>query len=83
MICVKLSGSNVIAIDPQPETITDGTCQYVLVKPSEIEANPFNLTTEQGSQIGMHILLVCAIAFGARLIRLALQNSTPTIIEKE
>lgn len=68
MICVHLNGSQVEAQSPQPETITDQTCSYVLVKPSEIEHSPFNLTVEQGAQIGGGIMLVCAIAFAFRAI---------------
>lgn len=68
MICVTYSGTAVVFQDPQPATITDETCTYVLQKPSEIERSPFVLTTEQGSQIGMSIMLACAIAWGFRLI---------------
>lgn len=75
MICVTYSGSTVVFQDPQPATITDETCTYVLQKPSEIESSPFNLTVEQGQQIGLAIMLVCAIAFCYRLVAIPLKTS--------
>lgn len=82
MICVHLNGSQVEAQIPQPETISDQTCSYVLVKPSEIERSPFNLSAEQGAQIGGSIMLVCAVAFSFRAIARLLSASVDAKTEE-
>lgn len=74
MICVTYSAGQIIVQDPQPATIDNSTCAFVLLKPSEIESSPFNLTTEQGSQIGGLIMLVCAIAWGFRAVAKVLSS---------
>lgn len=68
MICVTYSGTAVVFQDPQPATITDETCTYVLQKPSEIEHSPFVLTTGQGVTIGNYLLFICALAWGIRKV---------------
>lgn len=86
-ICVQkhatASNYTVVITNPQPATISDSTCSYVLLKPSEIETSPFVLTTAQGAQIGMQIMLVCAIAWGFRAVRKALENVSPSNHDKE
>lgn len=76
MICVQISGSDLVIQDPQPATISDSTCSYVLQKPSELSVSPFAISVEQGQQIGIAILLLCALAWGFRMVRETIQSST-------
>lgn len=68
----------VVIVEPQPAIISNATCLYVLAKPSEIEVNPFSLTSEQGAQIGVSIMLACAIAWTFRFVTNAIKPPTPS-----
>lgn len=67
MLCVQQSGVYLV-VPEQPQTIDDATCAYVLMRPSEIPQSPWNLTTEQGAQIGTAICSVWALAFVFRIL---------------
>lgn len=49
---------------PQPTMYTG--CTNVLVSPSELSAEIFNITAEQGATIGGAIIFVWAVAFAFR-----------------
>lgn len=49
----------------QPAEYT--TCTYLLVQPTELENQVFNLTSSQGLEISGAIALVWAVAFGFRM----------------
>lgn len=66
-ICLQADVNGVLSVmTPQPSDIT--TCAYVVASGSEFGNEPWNLTIEQGHEIGMYILLACAIAWGWRYI---------------
>lgn len=50
--------------NPQPTDYT--TCTAILVSPTELQNEIFNLTPAQGSQIGAAVILVWAVAFTFR-----------------
>ena len=49
---------------PQPDTYTE--CVNILVSPTELSSDIFNLTLEQGAQIGGAIIFVWAVAWAFR-----------------
>ncbi len=72
MQCLTDTGTGYVLTDPQPVTYTE--CNHILVNPTEISSDIFNLTAEQGSQIGTAIILVWAIAFAYKAAIHALQS---------
>lgn len=65
--CVQVGLDGAIyAVDPQP--VVTGSCSLVLVSGEEAGNDLLKLTAEQGSQIGVAILLVWALAFTFRMI---------------
>lgn len=72
MQCLTDTGSGFVVTNPQPVEYT--SCTFILVNPTEISSEIFNLTAEQGSQIGTAIILVWAIAFAYRAAIHALKS---------
>lgn len=72
MQCLTDTGTGFVISNPQPEIYT--SCTFILVNPTEIESDIFNLTPEQGSEIGGAIMLVWAIAFAYRAAIHALKS---------
>lgn len=68
-----LGGGNYALSNPQPDTYT--SCNQILVTPTEIQADIFNLSPVQGSQIALAIMAVWAIAFAYRAAIHALQTN--------
>lgn len=69
--CVQADGSGVLSVmAPQPADFS--TCTLVVVAGTEVAASPFAMTIEQGQQIGMAIMLACAVAWGFRLLARAI-----------
>lgn len=71
MLCVEVSqDGSVYVVDPQPAD--SSVCGLVLVSGLEAHSSPWNLTLEQGSQVGGAILVVWALAFVFRMFIRAL-----------
>lgn len=79
-VCVQVdSNGAVYVVDPQP--VDTSACGLVLVSGHEANSSPWALTPEQGSQVGVAILLVWALAFSFRVVIRALnvdQNGDST-----
>lgn len=81
MQCLTDTGTGYVLTNPQPELYT--ACTYILVTPTEIDSEVFNLTAEQGSLIGTAIIGVWAIAFAYRAAIQALFNINESEKENE
>jgi hypothetical protein len=78
--CIVADVSGVLSVvTPQPADVS--ACTYVVVSGAEVSQSPWLLTIEQAHQIGLCILLACAIAWGFRLIAEAIRTTDE--VEKE
>jgi Na+/H+ antiporter NhaC len=67
MLCVLADANGFLYLQsPQPADVS--TCAYVVSSGSELGNMPWNLTLEQGAEIGMSMFLALAIAWGFRMI---------------
>jgi hypothetical protein len=73
MQCLTDTGTGFVLTNPQPVEYT--ACTYILVNPTEISSEIFNLTAAQGGLIGGAIVLVWAVAFAYRAAIQALQTN--------
>ncbi|MEQ1775536.1 MAG: hypothetical protein ABL891_17305 [Burkholderiales bacterium] len=65
--CVQVNGSGVLElVTPPPSDVA--SCAYVMVSGTEYMSNPFLLTVEQGTEIGLVMMFACAVAWGVRKI---------------
>lgn len=64
MQCLTDTGTGYVLTNPQPVEYT--ACTHILVNPTEISSDIFNITAAQGGEIGGAIVLVWAVAFAYR-----------------
>jgi len=66
-ICIEADVNGVLSlVDPQPGDTS--TCPYVVTSGAEVGSVPWALTIEQAHEIGLAILLICAVAWSLRYI---------------
>lgn len=64
MQCLIQNGNGFIIAEPQPTTYTE--CVHILVAPTELSNEAFNISALQGLQISIAIIVVWAVAFAFR-----------------
>lgn len=73
MQCLNDSGGgNFTIAAPQPTDYT--ACTYLLVQPSELQPQIFNLTVEEGVWLGFQLSLILVAGFTFRAIARALNT---------
>lgn len=68
MLCMALSGGQLVVVDPPPIHPDPTTCPYVVRSFSTTNADLFLLSPAEGAQIAVAILLVWGIAFAIRVV---------------
>ncbi|MFJ1258838.1 hypothetical protein [Cupriavidus sp. CuC1] len=70
-MCVQVNGSGaLVAVSPQPSDLS--TCAYVVQASAEFLNNPLSLSAVDGQTVGTAILLCWAVAYGIRVVLVAL-----------
>ena len=73
MQCLQDQGGGVYSlITPQPADYT--TCTNVLVSPTELAPQVFNLTAEEGVWLGFQLGLILVVGFTIRAVARALKT---------
>lgn len=61
----EITSGNFQVASPQPEIYT--ACTYILVQPTELQSQIFNITAVEGLQLSGAIVAVWAIGFATRM----------------
>jgi len=73
MLClIDMGGGEFVLANPQPPEYKD--CTYLLVQPSQLPLELFNITPAEGAQLSAAIVAVWAIAWVVKPFILALRT---------